>query len=345
MAVSHAEQRRARIRNAQPAGYLRTMMSIAADRGADPAAVLSGSGLTMALLEAPEMRISAREAAAIMARAIELTGDEGLGLEFGLRMTPPVHGNVGYAAMSCATLRDAYDLIVRYSHLRQRDVALDVTLESGDLILRARDLHKLGPLRHIVYESLLVGLYRLGGLLLGDARQSAEIWFDFDEGAYVQAYRTRLPTVRYGMPENRLVLPARDLDRPLVMADPGAVRRAVEHCEREMATTSPSPENLLERVRAELTPGSDGYPDLETVASCLFMSGRSLKRRLGECGSSFQRLLDEVRHRDAQRLLGNADLSIQEIATALGYQDPPSFTRAFRRWSGVTPSEGRSRAS
>src|SRR5438132_849878 len=99
---SKAASRRTRFRNAQPASYLRTMMSIVADRGVDPAEVLSGSGLTMGLLEAPETRISASEAAAVMLRAIELTGDHGLGIEFGLGAMPPAHGYVGYAAMSCA---------------------------------------------------------------------------------------------------------------------------------------------------------------------------------------------------------------------------------------------------
>jgi len=105
--------------------------------------------------------------------------------------------------------------------------------------------------------------------------------------------------------------------------------------------TSPGPENLLERVRAELRPGTDGYPDLESVASCLFMSGRTLKRKLEQRGTSFQQLLDEVRYRHARRLLENPELDIQQIAAALGYQDPPSFTRAFRRWSGKSPSEAR----
>ena len=61
-------------------------------------------------------------------------------------------------------------------------------------------------------------------------------------------------------------------------------------------------------------------------------------------GTTFQSLLDEVRYRDARRLLANADLEIQQIAGALGYDDPPSFTRAFRRWSGRTPSAARALA-
>jgi AraC-like DNA-binding protein len=334
-----ADKRRAKLRNSEPAAYLHTMLDLAAERGVDPAEILRGSRLTLALLETPELRVTAQERAGAMARAIQLTGDRGLGLEFGLRTTPTAHGYVGYAAMSCATLGEAMALVVRYLHLRQRDVALQLSVQDGWGVLEARDTHQIGPLRHIVHECILVGFYRMLGFLLGEERPPCELWFDWPEPDYYARYAGRLPPVRFNAPAVQLRLPSEYLQHRLVMADPIAVKRAVEQCEREMATSSPPAENLLERVRAELTPGSDGYPDLETVASCVFMSGRTLKRKLEERGTSFQKMLDEVRHRHALRLLENPDLDIQQIAIALGYQDPPSFTRAFRRWSGKTPSQ------
>jgi AraC-like DNA-binding protein len=111
--------------------------------------------------------------------------------------------------------------------------------------------------------------------------------------------------------------------------------------EREQALSHPGPDPLLERVRAQLAPGPDGYADLERVARRLFMSGRTLKRKLQERGTTFRALLDDARFRQAQHLLENPDLDIQQVAAALGYRDPACFTRAFRRWSGRTPSQAR----
>ena len=71
------------------------------------------------------------------------------------------------------------------------------------------------------------------------------------------------------------------------------------------------------------------------------MSGRTLKRKLHERGTTFRALLDDARFRQAQHLLENPDLDIQQVAIALGYRDPACFTRAFRRWSGRTPSQAR----
>ncbi|HZR34523.1 MAG TPA: AraC family transcriptional regulator [Nevskia sp.] len=102
-------------------------------------------------------------------------------------------------------------------------------------------------------------------------------------------------------------------------------------------------EDLVGRVRAELALRENGYPDLAGVAARLSMSDRTLKRRLQRSGTSYQALRDEACRRDALRLLENPNLEIRQIASALGYGDPPSFTRAFLRWTGESPSAARRR--
>jgi AraC-like DNA-binding protein len=143
------------------------------------------------------------------------------------------------------------------------------------------------------------------------------------------------------MPAVQLRFPARYLQRKPVMADATAAQQAVEQCEREHAMQGRGPDNLVQRVRALLTLGPGGFPALLDVSSKLFISSRTLKRKLQEAGTSFQQLLDEQRRRAALRLLENPELGIQRIAELLGYKDPPSFTRAFQRWCGKTPSQAR----
>ncbi|AXQ30078.1 AraC family transcriptional regulator [Solimonas sp. K1W22B-7] len=338
------ERQRARIRNAAPGAYLRNVVEIAAETGGVSVdRILEGSRVTMAMLETPDLRVSAPDAARIVLRAFQLSSNRGLGYEFGLRAHPAAHGNVGYAAMSCGTLREALDMVARYVHLRQQDMALRFVAEGDEMVMEARDNHNVGPLRDFLHESLMVGFWRMIGFMLGEPQTEAVICYEWPEPDYHAAFRERLPVTRFSQPVTQLRIPAKYLDRRLVMAEPSAVKKAVAQLESEMATSAPSAENLLGRVRAELRPSADGYPDLETVASCLFMSGRTLKRKLEARGTSFQSLLDEVRYRDALRLLENPDLDIQQIATMLGYRDPPSFTRAFKRWSGCSPSELRAK--
>ena len=340
---TNAERRRPRapLRNSLPAAYLRKMLELAAERGVDPGELLAGSRLTLELLDNPNVRVMARDAAFVMRRAVELSGDAGLGMEFGLRTIPNAHGYLGYAAMSCRTLRDSLSLVMSYVHLRQRDVSLHL-LEQGDIaILEARDTHDLGPWRHLIHESILIGLSRMSGFMLGEARPEFELWFDWPQPEYYERFRERIAPVRYDMAAVQLRFPSAYLERQLVTADQVAVRQATEQIQREAATANLSAVTLLERVRGELSRAGDGYCSLEEVAAHLFMSGRTLKRKLGEHGVGFQELLDDARQRDAMRMLADPDIDIQRIAAALGYQDPPSFTRAFRRWTGITPSQAR----
>ncbi len=86
----------------------------------------------------------------------------------------------------------------------------------------------------------------------------------------------------------------------------------------------------------------EGCPRLETIAEILNMHPRSLQRLLRRKNVTHQQLVDEVRAEAASRLLGNPDGSITDIALDLGYADVAHFTRAFRRWAGVSPTQFRS---
>lgn len=106
--------------------------------------------------------------------------------------------------------------------------------------------------------------------------------------------------------------------------------------------------DVVGRVRAALSGERGQYPSLGAVSERLFMSTRTLKRRLQERGLSFQRLLDQTRHDEALRLLQNPLLSVEAIAPQLGYSSSANFTRAFRKWTGSPPGafrQGRVRAA
>lgn len=331
---------RPKLRNSVPTANLRTVLEIASEKGATAEAMLQGTGLTPAMLQDTELRVAARDAARIVHNAYVLTRNPGLGLEFGLRTRPTAHGHLGYAAMACGTLREALEVVVRYMHLRQQDVALKLTVQDDQVVLEITDAHEMGAARRFIHEAMLIGLWHIAGFLLGEERAQCELWFDWPQPKYFAAYRRRLPVVHFDRPSTQLRMHARYLNRRLVMAEPEAVKKAVAECEREMVLLG-APGNLKQRVCAELHAGDAGYPNLQQVAARLFMSQRTLKRKLEQLGSRFQSLLDEARYRDASRMLENPDIEVQQIAAALGYTDPPSFTRAFRRWSGSTPSQAR----
>ena len=80
---------------------------------------------------------------------------------------------------------------------------------------------------------------------------------------------------------------------------------------------------------------------LSDLADLLYLSERSLQRRLTESGTSFRQLQEESRFDLAKKLLHRSDMSITDIGFELGYERPANFSRAFQRWTGVSPRQYR----
>ena len=76
---------------------------------------------------------------------------------------------------------------------------------------------------------------------------------------------------------------------------------------------------------------------LDAVAAALFMSARSLSRRLAVEGTKFQKIKDEMRRDLAIESLVKTHESIDQIAALAGFDNTPAFHRAFRAWTGSTP--------
>jgi len=104
----------------------------------------------------------------------------------------------------------------------------------------------------------------------------------------------------------------------------------------------PGPNDLIATVASVIELAlHDGYPRVEWVASKLGLTRRSLQRRLHEQGAMFNHITENLLKRRAEVLLGQGDAAVTEVALMLGYADPAHFTRAFRRWTGMTPSQFR----
>lgn len=100
-------------------------------------------------------------------------------------------------------------------------------------------------------------------------------------------------------------------------------------------------EELVRLAIVELLPTD---PTILAVATRLSVNVRTLQRRLAHVSSNFRTLLDECRRQQAERQLEHTDLSVSEVSRRLGYSDPAHFVRAFRRWTGQTPTRFGSRA-
>ncbi|MFF3438347.1 AraC family transcriptional regulator ligand-binding domain-containing protein [Streptosporangium sp. NPDC002721] len=148
--------------------------------------------------------------------------------------------------------------------------------------------------------------------------------------------------VSWGAPALELAFDAAVLDRPLPRTDPrlfGYLSRRAADLLGGLAAGS----GVVERARREIGLALvGGEPDLASVARSLTLSARTLQRRLAAEGTTVAELVEAARRERAFVLLRDPELSAAQVASLLGYSEPPAFFRAFRRWTGLTPRQWRS---
>ncbi|MEQ4585352.1 MAG: AraC family transcriptional regulator ligand-binding domain-containing protein, partial [Pantoea agglomerans] len=146
--------------------------------------------------------------------------------------------------------------------------------------------------------------------------------------------------VWFDQPFNSLVIPKRDLQRAMPESDPILLMVMQDAIRRLNRVTSQ--QSMIEQARSQVNLSlMQGEPVLEEVADKLGLSSWSLQRRLREEGSSFTALVDQVRCEMATYYLQQKQLPISEMALLLGYSEVSAFSRAFRRWFGISPRQWR----
>ena len=304
----------------------------------DPAELLDGLGVTQEDLTQPDRRLEISVFQELIERARTLTGEPALGIYFGMDMRVSSHGLLGYAALTSATVRAGLNLAIRYVPTRTTAIGLRV-VEGTDTAALIIDEHvDLGSARDAVLFAFTMGIWQIAKAATGQA-VGGEADFPFPRPAYMDRFTKYMPGgLRFDQPVAQLVFARELLDLPMTMSDPAAMQVAREHCERELQALGFGGD-IVSRVRSVLQPADGvGYRTLEEVARALHMSERTLKRRLATQGTSFTSVLDEARCERAMVWLREDKSSHADIAERLGYADASAFSRAFRRWTGMTPA-------
>ena len=292
-------------------------------------------------LRDPSARLPLQDFVDIVRRAIKLSGAPWLGWDFGATLTLSSHGFLGYAAMSSETLRDAVELAVKFFRTRTTVVDLQLKVEGDTAILQLDELVALQDIQPFVVESLFSSFHFMGLKLLGEVPMDGELRFAFPEPDYYERMKPLIPVpVLFDCAYNQMRFPAARLDQRLRFADPRLAKMAEAQCEQEMANIK-SPPKLLNQVRRIILAQSGRFPSVDEAASDLHMSSRTLKRKLQQLGTSYQTILDDLRKGLAVEYLTQTEITVDDIAVQLGYSDASNFARAFRRWTGRSPSDYR----
>ncbi|MFZ5723413.1 MAG: AraC family transcriptional regulator [Pseudomonadota bacterium] len=286
--------------------------------------------------------ISTRQCLSLVKQAIETLEMPYLGLAMGHLMTISHHGMAGVAAVTQPTLRGCLETIARFGTELFPPLEISGGVIDGEGVLEVGENLSLAPYTHFFYELNITSFYTNMQYLLGEDRQPWRVEFSYPEPAWGHIYRRyfRCPVV-FGAPRTAIVGdPAwENFELPL------ANRLMAMSAEKTLFESIPTRAMRLlpVRLRRLLLRYYGAFPSLERAASDLGMSGRTLRRRLAEEGTTYQQELDRVREKLAQEYFARGGESVTELALMLGFADSSAFARSFRRWTGCSPSEFQAR--
>ncbi|WP_150294692.1 AraC family transcriptional regulator [Sphingobium estronivorans] len=248
-----------------------------------------------------------------------------------------------HCVITCRTLADAIDRAAAFCDmLNGRGGQLSVRTLGAQAEFRMRSLRATQCAG--AYLADLTGLstyHRLFGWLIGEDIQPlvAHVCYPPLIDAAVAARLLSCPVV-HSAPDNLLRFPARYLQRPVVRT-PFELAELLRSFPFELTTMQSKTAPLSERVGAIFGAAIAQRQPLPATADLVAMfsiSATTLKRRLGEEGTSLQKLKDRCRYEVARNLLDEGRLSLGEIAVRVGMSDVTTFRRAFRNWAGRSPS-------
>ncbi|MBV1876318.1 MAG: AraC family transcriptional regulator [Pseudomonadales bacterium] len=310
-------------------------------RGHKLNAILLGTGISKPDLQRTDMRVTYRQRIQQYNNIIELMDEPGFWLDWGNEVSISDYGLLGYAMMSSATLQRAVEIAVKYHKMAGAMYELSFVQEEDEAILRIDRPLVGGVVSQLMIEELFLGVGPLISLLMGIEFQPNRINFNYPAPTYRSRYQKAFGCqIRFGQQYSEYRFDAKLLGQKLAAADSNVAKSCEESC-RKLLLQMEIEEDLISRICHILlsTPGE--FPRLDVIACRLSMGTRTLRRRLMALGTSYQKVLDDVKKELAIEYLESTSLSVQEISDLLGYSEVTNFRRAFVKWAALSPYQYR----
>jgi AraC-like DNA-binding protein len=287
----------------------------------------------------PELFLPIRVISAIMDRVAAHEGLSKIGLLLAKAQNYAVLGPVGQLMASCETLGSALGTYVALQMTNSTAAAAYLHPVGDDYALGFGIYAPELPSSHI-HDVAAAMACNIVHDLTGSAVRPQEVLLSRPVPSDPEVYHRyfRCP-VRFNDGQTCLILSARDMAFRLPSANAKLRENLLAALQRQLAQ---QPQGFAARVKHALRPLLlSGSASHRQVAKHLNTHPRTMGRRLEAEGFTFEQLKDEVRLAVARELLARTDIAISDVAAALGYATPSAFVRAFRRWTGGSPSAWR----
>jgi len=320
--------------------------AIAAELAAEGISVddlLRSTGVQPWQLQDPLARISSRQRLAVYRRAVQLATRSDIGLLAGSRQRLSDYGIYGFAMVSSATFGDALEFSVEHIGLAEPMVKeFRIKVENDTVVLSSHGVDSLGDYLPFCAEFWRSSMTTLFSRVLEAPFPSKRMVFPFPAPKHWRNYERQFNSpIDFDGPRMEWHFEARVLDLPCPNANPITTKICQQFCDRMLLDDKDVDASLSRRVRSLCMNHGSHFPSADQLAAELGLSPRTLHRHLALEGASYQAILDDLRRRLAIEFLENTRMRVDEVAERVGFSDATGFRRAFRKWTGASPTHYR----
>lgn len=319
-------------------GWVLTIARTLDSLGIDHKPLFRQAGMDPEALKSRNSRFSEQAVRRLWELAMLKTEGVNFGLKVAEQIRPSTFDVVGYAMTCSATLREAMHRFGRFEKLISNATAVTVS-ETADTLKVSFDFDMGGGAQPVwqAVDTSLAGLVRFSSWIAGTDITPVTVSLRHsrpqDPGEYQEFFAC---PIHFSSSENSVVFRAEDMDRPILSADEELASLLDTVAISNMAEVN---ERFTKRVRHCLEVQlAEGEISRSRTAQLMNMTERTLLRRLKDEGTTFQEVLDKFREELAYDYLLRSDKTVQEVSTLLGFSETSTFSRAFKRWTGHSPS-------
>ena len=321
-----------------PVGLLNATIKVLSAHGYDTGAILKKCGIPENKLSDLSNRVTTEQYYAFNRYLIENTEVRGLGLLQGSEEKLKDYGIIGYAILCSENLRMALQIQDKYTPLGGPNYEFHSEIHEDYFAIICQGIDAPLPTRFCV-EGVFAAMASVIRNCLPDDAKCSVVRLSYPAPDYVDLYEEIFGCpAEFDHERNELRYPKYLLEIPFTSANSVLRSFCLRECDRVIAGLNAN--NLLtEQVEAIIRSSSGSIPQFPIIAETLFISPRTLHRRLTEEGTTYRQIVENLRKRLAKEYLTETQLEQKEVAYLLGYTEPANFYHAFQRWFGCTPRE------
>ncbi len=325
------------------AGFAKALLGLAVSKGASPQQLFKQSGVDEEDLLDLEQHIPLKNYLALMEAGKELCNEPALALQFGEMASMPEMSIVYLICRSAETVAEAYVQMNRYARLMidtGEDGATDLCVikrdQDGAWIELTNAIYNRYPQ---LTESGLARAVAGAASVFGGRQLAKAVHVTHQEPTYIAEYdRIFKAPVFFGSDKNALLIDESFLSFQLSPSSHYVFGILSEHADALLHRLERS-KTIKGKVESLLIPIlHTGELGMQSIADKMGLSRQALYRSLKAEGESYEKMLDRLRHQMALHYLNGKKVSVKEAAYLVGFSDPSSFSRAFKRWTGSSPN-------